>query len=91
MWYIKTILFGFDYAMMILRKECFKYEAESREWFVKKGEKSIPLEFYYYYNKRTHKSMTIEEFYKFITDIRKNGSLDEEQLQESVQIDYLNM
>ena len=29
MWYIKTILFGFDYAMMILRKECFKYEAES--------------------------------------------------------------
>lgn len=28
MWYIKTILFGFDYAMMILRKECFKYEAD---------------------------------------------------------------
>ena len=42
---------------------CTIRQAESREWFVKKGEKSIPLEFYYYYNKRTHKSMTIEEFY----------------------------
>lgn len=50
---------------------CTIRQAESREWFVKKGEKSIPLEFYYYYNKKTHKSMTIEEFYKFVSDLRK--------------------
>ena len=30
MWYIKTVLFDFDYAMMILRKECFEYEAKSK-------------------------------------------------------------
>lgn len=61
---------------------CTIRQAESREWFVKKGEKSIPLEFYYYYNKRTHKSMTIEEFYKFVSDLRKEGIYDDEKTQE---------
>lgn len=61
---------------------CTIRQAESKEWFVKKGEKSIPLEFYYYYNVSTHKSMTIEEFYKFVSDLKKDGIFDDEKTQE---------
>lgn len=41
---------------------CTVNQAEANEWYVKKGEKSVPLEFYYYYNRQTKQSMKIKEF-----------------------------
>lgn len=76
LWYIQ------EYKQYEDSRWCTIRQGESKEWFVKKGEKSIPLEFYYYYNKFTHKSMTIEEFHKYVNKLRNDGTINNENIKE---------
>lgn len=64
---------------------CTVNQAEANEWYVKKGEKSVPLEFYYYYNRQTKQSMKIKEFTDWANKIKSDPSLSLEEKKQRIE------
>jgi antirestriction protein ArdC len=62
------------------RRWCTFNQAKKNNWYVKKGEKSTPIEFFTFYDRKEKKKLSIGEYNQFVKELRDlEMSSDEEK------------